>query len=264
MRVASWPSLPVALASTACTSLGPMPATTAVSASPVGRPDVSLQAGLVPGFRLSESTQQRPRGGPIKHLSAVVEPHAWVPGAVAGLRGVFGSDGDSYAEPMVGYRAHVDRGRRVALLGVGSAARARHAVRGASYEATRAAGEVIVDVNPLREAWVELHLVGGVSALALSARGTYCVDAATGYGVDCNGFEPEKPRVDGAAGGVFPALTGGVAVDLARRSASWFHGVRVAAHVAHGQMPSIVGGVEGDRRAYTSGGLTVTIGGGGR
>ncbi len=264
MRICSRWTLPLALVTTGCTSLGPMPATTGISASPASRPDVSLQAGWAPGYRLSAATQEKPAGAAIQQLAALVEPDSWLglPGAVVGLRGVIGNSGDSYAEPMLGYRTHVDRGRHVSILGAGSAARASHSAKGASYEATRASGELMRDVNPHAEGGVELHLLGGVSAMALSARGTYCVDQARRYGVDCDVGTTPSPRVSGEVGGVFPALTGGVAVDLARRGTGPFHGVRIGAHVAHGQMPSIVGGVEGDRRAYTSGGLLVTVGGG--
>ena len=36
--------------STACTTLGPMPATTGVAAVPSGRPGFELQGGFAPGY----------------------------------------------------------------------------------------------------------------------------------------------------------------------------------------------------------------------
>lgn len=253
--------------STGCLSLGPMPATTGASAVPAGRADVAVQGGWVPGFTLSQSTQARPKGSARGQLAALVEPDAWVgvPGLVAGARAVLGSNGDDSLEPLAGYRAHVDRGRRVAVLAIGGATRAGKTVKGASYSATRASAELVADGDLFGESRIaELHLFGGVSASALSARGTYCVDADRRYGVDCDLDRPDRPTVRGEVGGVYPALTGGAAAEFGRHLPSFFHGGRVALHVAYGQMPSVVGGVEGERRGYSAGGLTITIGGGAR
>lgn len=255
---------------TGCTSLGPMPATAGISAVPAGRPDVALQFGAVPGFRLSEATESS-GGRPQFQGAAVVEPDRWigVPGVIAGVRSVRGEGGDSYAEPMLGYRAHLDRGRHFSLLGVGSAAKAGHSDRGASYEATRGSGEVLLDVNPHSSAIVELHLMAGAGAMALSGTGTYCV-RSDGRGTDCDTTTPSsqpttpQPTARGSVGGMYMALNGGIALDVARGLNSWFHGGRLALLAAHGQMPTVVWGTEGPPRAYTTVGLTITLAAGAR
>ncbi len=90
---------------TGCTTLGPMPATTAVSAVPAGRPDAEFQLAAVPGYYLSSSVRQAPTGAGISHLSMLVEPDKLigVPGLIIGGR----------AEAMAGYRGVLDHGRRL-------------------------------------------------------------------------------------------------------------------------------------------------------
>lgn len=241
-----------------------MPSTLGVSAVPAERPDVSLQVGAVPAFYLSESP--RPSGGaqPAGQFAAVFEPdrRLGLRGLVLGARRVSGQkSGDAYFEPIVGVRRFLDDGRRVAVLLAASAGKAGHAVDGVSYSATRAGGDVSFDLRLVPEnKWVELHLNAGASATALSASGTYCVDDGRRYPIDCPSQPTAPPpKVSAHASGIFPALVGGASLDVARHLPFWFHGARLAIHIAHGEMPTVVGGVEGDRRAYTAGGATVTL-----
>src|SRR5262245_14405612 len=88
----------------ACTTLGPMPATTGVSAIPSGRPGSEAQFGIMPAYHLSSSVSKA-RGSAVPQVGLLIEPDRWVgfPGLVIGGR-VFGDGPDSPAEPMIGYR----------------------------------------------------------------------------------------------------------------------------------------------------------------
>ena len=57
----------------ACTTLGPMPATTGISAVPAARPGMEAQAGFVPAYFLSTSVQDEAQGTVTSQLSALVE-----------------------------------------------------------------------------------------------------------------------------------------------------------------------------------------------
>jgi len=72
MRSAAF--VPAALLGGACTQLGPMPATTGITAMPVGRTALQAQVGVVPGFYGSQSAQNEAKGAPIKHASLLLEP----------------------------------------------------------------------------------------------------------------------------------------------------------------------------------------------
>src|SRR5262245_1112026 len=93
-------------ATAACTTLGPTPATTMGSARPAERPSIDAQAGFVPGHYLSESVRAEPEGTGIGQISALFEPDhvIGIPGLILGAR-LFGQDGDTPVEPMIGYRA---------------------------------------------------------------------------------------------------------------------------------------------------------------
>ncbi len=103
------------LSTIGCTQLGPMPATTAISNIPSGRPGVELTAGSVPGYFLSAGTQEDPDNASMPQASLDLRARSgWigVPGLYAGVRGVGGNDSDAYAEPLLGYRLRLDRDRR--------------------------------------------------------------------------------------------------------------------------------------------------------
>src|SRR5512139_2573994 len=94
----------VALLLTAgCTTLGPMPSTTGISAIPAGKPAGEAQLGGVPAFHLSSSAST-PRGGATGQAAVLVEPDRWIkaPGLVVGAR-LFGKGEDTPIEPMIGY-----------------------------------------------------------------------------------------------------------------------------------------------------------------
>src|SRR5205085_5009216 len=97
------------LAMTGCTALGPMPATTGVAPLAAGRPSFELQVGGMPGYYLSSSVQQPPKGSSIAQAAILVEPDdiIHVPGLIVGGRYVGESAEGGYPEPMVGYRTFV-------------------------------------------------------------------------------------------------------------------------------------------------------------
>src|SRR5689334_23231481 len=86
----------------ACTSLGAMPATTAIQPMSPGRPDIDLQFGGVPGYYLSSAVQSAPKGTAVQQVSAVFDPDDWtaLPGLFVGGRIEGTEDTGSYGEPM--------------------------------------------------------------------------------------------------------------------------------------------------------------------
>ncbi len=241
-----------------CTTLGPMPATTGISAVPAGRPGVELQAGIVPGYVLSSATQDEHEGGPSEQLLGVLEPNRWLGtrGLIVGARGV-GRKGDHAFEPFLGYRHRIEE--RVAVAFVGYATKTEGASQGASYRATRGGAEAAVDAKifaPLP--WLAVHGQAALSATYLKARGTYCADPE-GRGLDCNEDGSDR-MVDGRVDGWFPAATASLALDLGRRPMGAFHGARLALLGTAGRMPQLRDGIEAGRVGYVSMGLTLTLG----
>jgi hypothetical protein len=248
-----------ALLLSACTTLGPMPATTGISAVPANRPGVELQGGLAPGYFLSAATREPDhRGGVSRQLSALIEPDRWlgVRGLIAGMRGGVSDADDRTAEPFLGYRRRLSED--IALGAVGHGTVIRGTDRGASYRASRVGGELAVDARLFAPvAWLELHGQVSAAAVFLDAHGTYCA-SADGLGIDCS--EDGHDRViDGTARGVFPSGTASVALDVAR-SAGVFHGGRIALVGATGMMPQVRDGMETSSVRYHSVGLTLTLG----
>ncbi len=244
---------------TGCTTLGPMPATTGVSAVPDGRTGVEGQLGVIPAFNLSQATQAQTHGDATGQVSLLFEPGKLLdlPGVIAGVR-VWGQGGDTPTEPYVGYRAMVGDGLALAGILYGTVARASD--DGASYRAVRFGGELAGDALFLRPAtWLGVHALASVSATAIAASGTYCVDPTTGYGADCN-QDGTDTIVNARLSGVFPAGTIGIAFDFAHLPHSWFHGVRIAALLAGGDMPVVYGGVQDGHAFYGSAGMTLTVG----
>jgi hypothetical protein len=245
------------IASTACTTLGPMPATTGVSAVPMGRLGFEVQAAAIPSFDLSQSTQNKPAGDATRQISLTVEPGKLlgINGLIAGLR-VWGQQGDEPAEPYVGIRSDVGNGISLAGIAYGTVASARDG--NASYSATRFGGELAADAVVIAGAWLSLHANASASATAISAHGTYCADA-NGIGVDCSNDGTDSV-IDGHMSGLYPAGTVGASLDLGHRKHGFFNAARLAFELAGGQMPLMQNGVETSRGYYTSGGLSLTLG----
>lgn len=249
---------PLSLVLAACTTLGPVPATTGVSAVPVGRPGGEVQAGVMPAFFLSDAARESdPLSPATRQLSAVLEPDRLLgtKGLILGAR-TWGESGDSPFEPMIGIRRRLDDS--FAIAGIAYGGRAAGAQRGASYAADRLGGELAIDVTLLPLAsWLAVHAQATVSATYLDARGTYCV-ASSGEGIDC---DDTSRRVDGTIEGVYGAATAGISVDLARRPHGVLHSVRIAMLGAIGARPRIRDGVqEPSDDHYKSIGLSLTIG----
>jgi len=242
-----------------CTTLGPMPATTGLSAVPSGRPGVEAQVGVVPGYFLSSATEEPShKGNPTMQLLAVVEPDHLLGtrGLVLGAHG-WGRSADNTLEPFLGYRLRIDDNFAFAIAGYGT--QLRGAERGASYRATRLGGEAAIDARMFSLArWLSVHGQAAVSTTYLDASGTYCANAE-GLGVDCNQSANDRV-VDGTVHGVFAAATGTLAVDFGRLAAGSFHSVRVALLGAAGFMPQVRDGMEMNSTRYVSLGLTLTLG----
>jgi hypothetical protein len=247
--------------STGCTALGPMAATTGVPALPAGRPSLEGSIGVMPGHYLSAGVQESPKGAGIGQASIMVEPDSIisVPGLIVGGRYVGSSSSGGYPEPMIGYRTYLGDDHMFAVSAIGYATHASSSQNGASYSATRGGAEAGADFRVTPEyAWFELHLAAAASLTGVSARGSYCIDADHRYGVDC----PDLPdtRVNARAGGFYPAGVGAIAIDVGRRLKGEFHGGRVALMVGGGTMPRVVGGQQESAQAYTSAGISLTLG----
>lgn len=247
--------LPIVL-TTACTSLGPMPSTTAVSAVPHGRPGVEVSAGVVPGFMLSDAAY-KVRGTPQGQISALVEPDRVIglPGLIAGARSV-GSDDNTIFEPMLGYRRKLDDS--ISLAGVGYGTKASGEGNYATYEATRVGAEVAVDAKLGANSWVGVHLQAAVSATVLSAQGSYCVDPQ-GVGTDCDGDASDR-RVEADVDGVYATASSGLSLDFLRDKRHAIHVARVALLLTVGSMPRVRDGIQEKGDAFVSGGMTLTFG----
>lgn len=236
----------------ACTTLGPMPATTGISAIPANRPGVELQAGGMPGYYLSDTVQEGEAGIALPQLSALVEPGRR--GLVVGAR-QWGSEGDTPVEPFVGWRRRVAERSSVAVIGYGTLARG--ASSGASYSALRLGGELAGDATLIDGRKASLHLHGSLSATLLDASGTYCVTPQL-EATDCDDGDR---RIDATIDGIYSAATVGLALDLARRPTGHLHGVRLALLGAVGGMPRVRGGVqEPSADRYHSVGFSLTVG----
>jgi hypothetical protein len=244
---------------TGCTTLGPMPATTGVSAVPINRPGAEVQAGPVPGFFLSSSAQANPEGTPIMQASALIEPDRWIGlrGLVLGAR-LFGQSGDTPGEPYIGYRRSV---RDDVSIGAGLYGTSKRTSKNlASYRATRIGGEAAVDARLWESEWFGFHLQGALAATHIDASGEYCINDS-GVAEDCNVDDPSMNNmIDGTQSGVYPAATGTLALAFAKGRDGVFDGARLAVMFATGTMPMMSNGVKTGTEAYASGGLTLTLG----
>jgi|SoiMethySBSTD1v2_1073268.scaffolds.fasta_scaffold07535_3 hypothetical protein len=247
-------------ASSACTTLGPMPATTAISAVAAERPDVELQVGAIPGYYLSSAVAKDPEGSSVLQAMLLFEPDDLIdaPGLVGGGRVIGSEDSGTYAELLLGYRRALDQIRRFSLGAFGYASRGSASRDDASYEATRAGAEGVFDiaVTPEEEP-VSVHVFAGASLTGIWANGEYCMDAE-GFGMDCGSSPP--PRVKAEAVGFYPALSGGLALNLGRHAESVFHGLRLAIHGAGGTMPRVIGARQQNPESFGAGGVSLTLG----
>lgn len=250
--------LPLTVLATACTTLGPMPTTTGVSAVPNGRPGVEIQAGAIPSTYLSDATWDSTRSGePTRQLAAVLEPARWlgVKGLILGAR-TWGDEGDSPVEPMIGLRRKI--ADAFAVAGIVYGTHASGAQSGASYEAARVGGELALDVNLLPfSRGLELHAQGSLAATYLDATGVYCV-GNDGEGTDCY---DTSPRVDTAIEGIYAAANGGFSLDIARRPHGVIHNVRLAVLFSIGARPRVRNGIQEESNdTFTSAGLSLQLG----
>jgi hypothetical protein len=246
-----------ALAASACTTLGPMPATTGVAAVPANRPGLEATAGIMPGFHLSEGAKREPTGSILGQTSIIVEPDRLLgtKGLVLGARS-WGNEEDVGREPMIGYRRRYDEHSAIAVIGYATHLSGTN--QGASYEGTHAGAELSFDGRLFGNRWVALHLQATGSVSYLAARGSYCV-GEQGYGTDCDN-DGRDHRVDAHLTGLFPAATASFAIDFARRETGVLHGVRLAFLTTYGAMPVIRYREPYDTTPYASFGLSLTLG----
>lgn len=253
----------VVLFTVGCTQLGPMPATTAISNIPSGRPGVELTAGSVPGYFLSDGTEDDPDNHSMPQVALLFEPDRLigVPGLYAGVRGVGGNDSDAYAEPLLGYRLKLDRVRRFSAGAAVFATGASDGMNGASYSMTRGGAELGGDVRITPESdYAELHASLGGSLVGLDADGEYCLDENGRYGVDCPDSAPDRVLNEASVSGLYPALNAGLSLDFGRDLRGAFHGGRLAFLFSAGTQPRLVAAEQVDPRAYASFGLSLSLG----
>jgi hypothetical protein len=242
-----------------CTTLGPMPSTTAVSAIPAGKPGAEAQLGVAPGFHLSSSAAS-PRGSAMGQAGVLLEPDRWVkvPGLIVGAR-VFGKGDDTPIEPMIGYRRALTKDFAGAIIGYGTSKRAHD--RLASYHGFRMGGEVAADGKVVGfTRWLSLHAQLAASVTRIVASGTYCVDDK-GVGKDCDEEHPDANLMSsGEARGWYPSTTATLALDVGRHGASWFHSLRAALMMSLGRMPHVEAGAQQGDATYFALGLLATVG----
>ena len=243
----------------ACTTLGPNPATTGVSAIPAGRPGVDGQLGTVPAFYASQSAQNEAKGAAVAQVGLLAEPDRWlnVPGLILGGR-IYGQSGDTLGEPYLGYRTRIDERISVVAGAYGSAKRSTKKM--ASYHGTRAGAEAGVDAElaaPL--SWLTVHTQASLAATRIMTSGTYCVDA-TGIAKDCDEEMPaNNTMISGKQTGIYPSGTATLSFAAARRD-GWFRTLQLAVHGSVGTMPLVKDGEKQGSGTYTGIGLTMTLG----
>lgn len=236
---------------TACTTMGPMPATTMVSAVPLERPGFEVQAGGVPGYYLSDSTHN-PRGTVHGQLGGLVDTGA--SGVIVGARQA-GEEGDAILEPFVGIRRKLDDTFALAALVFGT--HAEHASGRADYAATRAGGELAADATVFPGEYASLHAQAALDATALWARGHYCVDGV-GEAIDCDN-DGKDTVVEAHASGVYVAGSLGLSLDLLRAQHAAVRLIRFGMTITAGAMPRIRDGRQEVGDPYVSGGASLTL-----
>ncbi|HEY8947177.1 MAG TPA: hypothetical protein VIM73_23195 [Polyangiaceae bacterium] len=236
---------------------------TGVSARPAQRTSIELQGAAVPGYHLSSAVQEDSQGTALQQAAAVFEPDALieVPGAFVGARYAGEASAGAVVEPLLGYRAVLDADQRFSLGLVGYAAYATAAQRGANFSAVRAGVEGGADVRLTpRSSWLELHANAGGAITGLDAEGSYCLDPAGMFGVDCPDEIDDRRLVHAEAGGFYPTAHLGVSLDFGRHLRSAFHGVRLGANLGGGTMPSVVAGEQRSANWFGTAGLSLTLG----
>jgi len=243
----------------ACTTLGPMPATTGVSAVPIGHPGADVQVGAVPIFFLSQAAQGEARADLARQLGVQLEPDRWLklPGLVIGARMFGNGPEDTLGEPYVGYRTKLSD--RVSIGG-GAYGTAKHSTaKLASYHATRIGGEAAIDGNLLQAtSWLSIHAQAAVSATRIMASGTYCV-GNEGTAIDCDTDPTKNVMITGNQIGVYPAATGTVSVTGAR-SQGFVRSATVSMLGSVGTMPLVRDGVKTGTDTYEGLGVMLTLG----
>ena len=246
----------LALLTSACTQLGPVPGVTGASVLPRPSPGIEAQAGLLPGYFLSDATADADtRGTTVSQVSGFVEPGKLigVENLAVGVRHVSGGDDSGHFEPMLRYRHGLTDYFAVGVVGFGTHAKASYDQ--ASYSMTRGGLEAGLDLRIVpKNHWAELHLLGGASAMGLSAQGHYC-QRDDGYGTSCEGSPANaSARIEG----IYPSVFGGISVDLANRL-GFFHGLRAQALVATGTMPTVRFAEQMKAEGWSSFGLALSV-----
>lgn len=246
-----------------CTTLGPMPMTTAQTPLPSPRPGGEIGFAVVPGYYLSDSVKRAEDADNSVNaqVSGMFEPGELIdlPGLSLGGRWVGGDDSDGYGEPMLRYRRYLDAQQRYALSGVAFGTHARGSSGEESYSATRLGLEATGDMQLTPDShWVELHASLSAAATGLDADGSYCLDAEQRFGADCE--NSSTPPITATAGGVYPSATAVLALDFGRQLPGIFHGGRLALLGSVGSMPVVEGGEQRSARLLQSAGLSLTLG----
>ncbi|HKO51744.1 MAG TPA: hypothetical protein VJV79_28735 [Polyangiaceae bacterium] len=238
-----------------------MPATTGLSAVPVGRAGVELQAAAVPGYFLSSTVQEHAQGAAIGQLAMMFEPGERIgaPGLSVGGRYTGNRGGDGYLEPMLRYRMALDAEERFSAAAIGFGTHARAEREGASYSATRGGLELALNarVTP-RSHWGELHAAVSAAATGLDANGKYCLDSNQRFAVDCTSSNVTGIRAE--AGGVYPSATAMLSLDFARHLSGPLHGGSLGLLGSVGSMPRVESGIQAEPASYTAAGLSLTLG----
>jgi hypothetical protein len=255
--------LAVAFCAAGCTVMAPVAATSGVSALPAPRAGAELAVGVTPGFHLSKTVRadQHGTGDAIPHALLLVDAGHLVglPGIVVGGRVLDGSDANGYPEGLLGYRRFLGREERTAMAVVAHGAIGSGTGAGSSYEAKVLGVEAQVDVRltPVNR-WIELHASSSAAVTALAASGHHCVDGMKDA-VDCSTTDPNT-FADAEARGLYAAFTAGLSIVSGRHLGGAFHGARLAFEVTMGWMPSVTGGVQTSADAYTTAGISLTVG----
>jgi hypothetical protein len=235
---------------------------TGIPTPPLERPGVQLQAAFVPGYYLSSTVTDEPKAAQLPQLAGVLEPDELihVPGLLAGARYAGNTNAGAALEPLLGYRTYLDDDKRFSLATLGFLAYADGAQKGASFTALRGGLDAGVDARLTPPShYAELHTNLGATFTALNADGQYCLGPDGRYGVDCPTDGSAAP-VSASASGIFPSAHAGLALDFAGRLRSPFQGVRLAADVAGGTLPTVVAGQQQSAKLFGSAGLSLTVG----
>ena len=254
----------LAVLASACTTLGPMPATTGISAVPAGRPEIEAQAAVMPAYFLSQSAQDQPGAAPIPQASVLVEPDKWlgIPGLIAGAR-VYGGDPDNAVELYVGLRRTVDADEDVSIAAIAYGTSQHSGQTHASYRADRFGGELALDLRWWKPfPWLSARTsrarsrrrrstrrgrtASGPTARRSTARTTGPITSSRARSTACSRRRPAR-----------------IALDIGRSKTHLFNGARIALMMATGRMPLLVDGTQSGTGVYYEAGMSITLGFGG-